>query len=263
MTSEVEAFYDSFSRKFVEDIVEGNERVDQQLSFFSRAIPMGVKSVLVIGCGSGQGAHFIATIFPSAKLLAVDISSENLRLAQNVFAHPRIEYRQVNVIADPLDGEFEVIVLPDVYEHIPKEARNVLHERFDRLLTPSGRILFTVPSPGKQNSLYATGEGLQIVDEIVTLEDLNLVAHDVSGVLTYFNMVSVWETSDYIHAVVERGVEPIRLVEEADKLPIKGWSPRTIWTRGKDFLGYRFGLYRFRQDLRRRQINRRLGRTSS
>jgi hypothetical protein len=36
--------------------------------------------------------------------------------------------------------------------------------------------LFTVPSPGKQASLYATGKGLQVVDEVVTLDDLNQVA---------------------------------------------------------------------------------------
>jgi SAM-dependent methyltransferase len=263
MNKEVEAFYDSFSKRFVDDIVVGNERVEQQLAFFARAIPGNTSNVLVIGCGSGQGAHFIATaVAKEAKVLGVDISSENLRLAQNVFSNPMIEYRQVDVIADSVEGEFDVIALPDVYEHIPKESRGILHQKFDRLLSERGRILFTVPSPGKQASLYATGQGLQIVDEVVTLEDLNLVAASVGGVLTYFNMVSIWETNDYIHAVVERGAEPVRPLDESDKLPIKGWAQRTIWTRGRDFLGYRLGLYRLHQEWLRRQVNRKIMRSS-
>jgi SAM-dependent methyltransferase len=217
----------------------------------------------VIGCGSGQGAHFIASrITKNAKILAVDISSENLRLARDVYNHPRIEYRQIDVTRDPLEGQWEAIILPDVYEHIPKEARQVLHEKLDRHLSRSGKILFTVPSPGKQASLYATGEGLQIVDEVVTLEDLNRVAQDVGGVLTYFNMVSIWETNDYIHAVVERTAETVRPIGESDKVPIKGWMQRSLWQRGRDSLSVRLGIHKLHQDWRRRRIHKRLTRTT-
>jgi SAM-dependent methyltransferase len=263
MTSEVSAFYDDFSRRFVEDIVQGNDRIHQQLLFFSRALPPNTQTVLVIGSGSGQGPHFIATIAKQAKILAVDISKENLRLARNLFAHPRVEYRHVDVTAGVLEGEWDAIVLPDVYEHIPKDARRSLHQQLARLLKGNGRILFTIPSPGKQASLYASGVGLQIVDEVVTLEDLVQVAKDVGGDLTFFNMVSVWETNDYAHAVIERKADFVRPMNENDKLPLKGWPPRTLWHRGKDFLGYRFGFYRLSQNWRRRRINQKLARTSS
>ena len=263
MGKNVEDFYDNFSKRFVDDIVEGNDRVKQQLEFFARAIPRETSRVLIIGCGSGQAAHFIVTkIAPNARLLGVDISSENLRLARNVFSSPSIEYRQLDVTADSIDGKWDVIILPDVYEHIPKEARATLHQKIDQLLTERGRILVTVPSPGKQASLYATGEGLQIVDEIVTLEDLRLIARSVGGVLTYFNMISVWDTNDYIHAVVERGAEPIRSLAENDKLPIKGWEPRTIWKRGLDFLGYRLRFYRLQEHWLRQRVRRKITRAS-
>lgn len=259
MSQSVEAFYDEFSAKFVEDIVEGNERVEQQFIFLSRAIPSSAQSVLVIGCGSGQGAHFIATnVAVNAKVLAVDISTENLRLARSVFEHPQIEYRQVDVTADPLEGEWDAIVLPDVYEHIPTRARPVLHAKFDRLLSKNGRILFTVPSPGKQASLYATGKGLQVVDEIVTLEDLNQVARDVNGVLTYFNMISVWETNDYIHAVVERGAEAVGPIDERDRLPIKGWTQRSFWKKASESLKHRSSFNKLQQNRHRKRIQKQL-----
>lgn len=260
MDQNVEAFYDVFSAKFVGDIAGGNERIQQQLGFLSKTIPRNVRTVLVIGSGSGQAAHYIATrLAPAAKVLAVDISGENLRLARALFDHPRIEYRKVDVITDPLDGEWEAILLPDVYEHIPRTARGVLHEKLNRLLSGNGKILFTVPSPGKQASLYATGEGLQIIDEVVTLDDLTLAARDVGGVLTYFNMISVWETNDYIHAVVEREAEQVRPIVESDRVPIKGWARRNLWEKGRDFLGYRFGLYGLLENGRRRRILRKLG----
>jgi len=119
-----------------------------------------------------------------------------------------------------------------------------------------------VPSPGKQASLYASGHGLQVVDEVVTLEDLHLVARSVGGVLTYFNMISIWDTNDYIHAVIERGAESIRSLAENDKLPIKGWGRRTIWKRGLDFLGYRLRFYRLQERWLRQRVHRKLTRAS-
>ncbi len=259
MVSKVEAFYDDFSRGFVEDIVQDNERVAQQLDFFARAIPPNVKSVLVIGCGSGQGAHFIATsIAKNARVLAVDISGENLRLAHTLFPNERIEYRQVDVTSDSLEGVWDVIVLPDVYEHIPKDARQHLHAKFSGLLSRKARILFTVPSPGKQASLYATGKGLQVIDEVVTLEDLSNAAADVGAVLTYFNMISVWETDDYIHAVVERDADQVKPIRAADMLPIKGWPRQSLVVRGWNSMGHRLHVFRFLQSRKRRRIQKRL-----
>ena len=51
MATQVEAFYDDFSRRFIEDIVQGNERIAQQLNFFAKAIPSDAQRILVIGSG--------------------------------------------------------------------------------------------------------------------------------------------------------------------------------------------------------------------
>jgi len=229
MDIKVEEFYDNFSKKFIEDIVEGNERVEQQQIFLSRAIPANLRTVLVIGCGSGQGAYFIATrIAKKAKVLAIDISSQNIKLAQSMYPHQRVEYRQADIIKDSIEGQWEAVILPDVYEHIPKELRPLLHQKLAKHLSLGGRLLFSVPSPGKQASLFAKGEGLQIVDEVVTLDDLNLVAREVGGVLTYFNMISAWETNDHIHAVVDRTTDTVRRIGKNDQLPNKGWTERSF-----------------------------------
>jgi SAM-dependent methyltransferase len=261
---EVESFYDDFSRKFIEDIVQRNDRVARQLIFFSNAIPSNAGRILIIGFGSGECAYFISTrIADHATITGVDISSQNLRLAQSLFPHPRIEYRKLDVITEPLEGQWDVIVLPDVYEHIPIESRAILHSKVNRGLTANGRVLLTIPSPGKQDSLRALGRGLQVIDETVTLNDLILLANDVGGSLTYFNMISVWETDDYIHAVIERGAQQVQAIREPDMIPLKGWPKRTVWTKGKGLLADRLYLSKLQQALRRRRIQSKLRRRAA
>lgn len=261
MSKEIETFYDEFSRHFIDDIVGRNERVQRQLQFFSRSISKETRSILVLGFGSGEGANFIATkVATECRLLGVDISSENCKLAQALFAHPRIEYRKADILNDTIEGKWEVIVLPDVYEHIPRQSHQALHARFSELLTERGRILLTLPSIGKQESLRASG-GLQIVDETITLEDLGAMARAVGGVLTYFNMISVWETNDYTHAVIERGADRVHEISNFDRILIKGWPPRSLWTRGIDFLGNRLHLFNLYRVVRRRRLERLLALT--
>jgi hypothetical protein len=47
----VASFYDDFSKRFVADIVEGNERVELQLKFLLQATPAEARNLLVVGCG--------------------------------------------------------------------------------------------------------------------------------------------------------------------------------------------------------------------
>jgi trans-aconitate methyltransferase len=258
MTQDVEAYYDEFSRRFPKDIVEGNRRIDCQLTLLSSAIPRDVRAVLVIGFGSGQAAHHVATIARQATITAVDISSENLRIAAALFAHPRIQYRKLDVTTDTLEGTYDLVFLPDVYEHIPLTSRPALHETLDRLLAADGRCILTLPSPGHQALLAGGGEGLQPVDETVTLDDLVTLARDVHGTLTYFNSISVWGANDYVHAVIERLADHELPLTDRDRLPIKGWSPHHRAHRAWRFLSWRMGLDTLLRRWRRRKLERRL-----
>ena len=224
MTEEIEAFYDRFSRRFVGDYVEGNPRVARQLAFFAEAIPRGVSTALVVGCGSGEGAHFVATeVAPRAQVLAVDLSDAALDIGRQLFAHERLRFRQVDIVSDPVPGgPFDVILFPDVYEHVPLEARPRLHERIAELLGPQGKVLLTVPSLGHQAMLReAGGHGLQAVDEDVSLEDLLALAQDLEAELTSFRAISVWNTNDYYHALIERDARAARPLGQADRTPLK------------------------------------------
>lgn len=225
MTSNPRDFYDAFSSTFVRDYVRGNRRVDRQLEFVSAATPSNARRALVIGCGSGESSVFLAELLPDSHVLGVDLSPRNIELANRLFPHPRVTYRVADMTRDALDGEqpFDVILLPDVYEHIPVDARGTLHRTLRRLLTSRGRILLTLPSPGKQKALAESGEGLQPVDETITLSDLSDLANAVDADLTHFNLVSIWDSNDYVHAVVERGSGTLGPLDSHSRIPLKGW----------------------------------------
>ncbi len=218
----VKQFYDEFTTVLMRGYLQGHGRLRAQQRFLRDSISPCTQSVLVIGCGAGDGAYFIAKkVALEARVLAVDISEKNIATAKKLFAHPRIEYRVVNVVEEPLEGLWDVAVLPDVYEHIPTESRGAMHANIASLLNENGKVLLTVPSPGYQNFLKERGWGLQIVDETVTQDDLIAMAKDLDASLSFFAFVNISRTNDYIHAVIERGCEKVEPFEARDRIPLK------------------------------------------
>lgn len=260
VSGEVERFYNEFAPRLVGDLVKGNPRVKRQFELLRDAVPPGVAQILVIGFGSGQVADYLAGLTTSAHIRGVDVSSENVRIAKALFEHPRVSFEQLDVTRQALEGSYDVIVLPDVYEHIPLAARAALHAELARSLAPNGRLILTLPSPGHQQALREQGHGLQVVDETVTLSDLVCLARDVGGELTYFNSISIWRTNDYLHAVIERGTEREQPLAPSDRLPIKGWAKNGLLSRAWGSFERKSGILELKRAWLRRSYVRRLGR---
>ncbi|MBN1268847.1 MAG: class I SAM-dependent methyltransferase [Kiritimatiellae bacterium] len=231
-TDDLHRFYDDFAGKLLKDYVWGNPRVDCQYQFLADAVSPADRDILVVGCGPGHVGFFLAGRARAARVVASDLSDECIRLGSRLFRHPRVQYRVLDVIADSINGAFDLMVLPDVYEHIPTVSRGVVHERLGRALRANGRIAITGPTPGHQAMLRAGGGALQPVDEDVTLDDLQTFAGAVGGSLTFYRTISVWRTNDYFHALIERGVEPVHRVTDMDKYALKGWPRREAVCRG-------------------------------
>jgi 2-polyprenyl-3-methyl-5-hydroxy-6-metoxy-1,4-benzoquinol methylase len=258
----IRGFYEEFATKFLADYIHGNERVKRQCQFFSMILPRESRKILILGCGSGEAAFHIATkVAPRARILALDISAAALEIANKLFSHERIEYRQGDAIERAPDGKWDFVILPDVYEHVPRERRGALHAELNSLMSKEGAVLLTVPSPAKQASLRTSGTGLQPIDEIVTLEDLLELATDVQAVITYFNVISVWERNDYIHAVIQRGGDQTGPIGLVDSVPLRGRAYRGICVRGREFVLYRLRLFKLQELGRLWKVRRRIRRT--
>ncbi len=258
--SSVASFYDEFSTRLIRDYVHGNRRVDAQLAFSIGAIPPAARRILIVGSGCGYEARRMAQrASADSTILAIDISSTNIARARQLQPHPRVEHRQADILADTIEPPWDVILLPDVYEHIPTEDRPTLHKVLHRLLADRGSLVLTLPSPRLQAYLKEQGQGLQVVDETVTHTDLAALAGDVGGVMTYFKLVSVWSVNDYMHVIIERepdGFDPACAQTEA---PIRHWRSDTWERRLWNALLSRSGIRRLQRWQRRRQVARRLG----
>ncbi len=98
----------------------------------------GVQRVLELGSGLGLLTREVADSLPSAHVVGIEFSAQQLaRAPQGV---PNLEFRQGDVHALPFeDGTFEIVYARYVLEHV-REPAQVLREAH-RVLAPGGRIV--------------------------------------------------------------------------------------------------------------------------
>ena len=205
-TQAIAAYYDAACERCVRDYVHGNARIQHATEFaLAELKPHRANRVLEIGCGIGSSSYAMYQSCAGLEVVGVDISESCIELARRLFPHPRLEFRVSAMQTAPVDGEFDAIVMLDVYEHIPRLQVPVFHDVLGKMLSRDGIILLTTPSPLHQARLAETNPAaLQIVDETIGVEELARLAHDVDGTLTSFSYKRIWHTNDYVHSVIER-----------------------------------------------------------
>ena len=100
-----------------------------------------------------------------------------------------------------------------------------------------------------------------VVDEDVTLNDLVRLAEEVDGIVTYYAMMSIWETNDYAHVQIERGVGPVAPIGPEDRVELKGWAKIPLGRHIFRALSHRLGLDAAAEKLRRRRLSRKVSRS--
>ncbi|MBA7607177.1 Ubiquinone biosynthesis O-methyltransferase [subsurface metagenome] len=234
MNTETQDYYDKFSSHLLKSsYIDVNRRMQGIRQFLSESISPSTKSILEIGCGIGANAYYIAKrIAPKAKIMGVDISRKNIELATILFDHNNINFQCLDVTQDSIsDSKFSAVILPDVYEHIPKNRRTILHAKIKALLSENGKVFITVPTPSAQETARKAGNVLQIIDEPVTLDDLLRFAQEIDGTLTYYSLVSVGSTNNYAYAIIEKDAGEIRPLQKIDRIAIKRAERQTFHRR--------------------------------
>jgi 2-polyprenyl-3-methyl-5-hydroxy-6-metoxy-1,4-benzoquinol methylase len=108
--------------------------------FFVGRIRAGER-VLDIGCGMGAVAYDVAEK-AEAYVTGIDLSSGNIQKARSRHSHPRVCYILGDVLRDLPSGQFDVIILSNVLEHL--ERRVEFLRRVQAAIKPS-RWLIRVP----------------------------------------------------------------------------------------------------------------------
>lgn len=204
-------FYEKFPKKLLNDYLNSNQRIEIALYFILQQIDPWIKNILDIGCGIGWSSYEMAKQ-STAKILAVDLSDANIAVANKLFFHPKIDFKQIDITKYDLPkGEnFDLVVLIDVFEHIPKEDRMGFYTFLNNILSENGKIVLTCPTVFHQQYLKKYNPaGLQPVDEEVDLDTLLDFAKSVNAEVIHFEYKNIWNRNDYFHAVIERNINDL------------------------------------------------------
>ena len=142
-----EEFYDEYVAQ--QKAVGINERHHAILRWLRRFGMRPGDRVLEIGCGIGTVSGLISNALGSeGSLMSTDLSLKSIAVARSRLANRNnVEFKAGNVLSVEIEGVFDVVVLPDVIEHIPLEHHQELFSRIASWLTPDGFVLLHYPNP--------------------------------------------------------------------------------------------------------------------
>jgi ubiquinone/menaquinone biosynthesis C-methylase UbiE len=110
------------------------------VSMIRRCFPHA-RTLLEVGCGGGIVLAALRRAFPDLTLVGGDADPAALRLARQRLQD--VELVELDACRLPYDGEFDVVAICDVLEHLDQDEV-ALSEIF-RAVRPGGGLLITVP----------------------------------------------------------------------------------------------------------------------
>ena len=88
--------------------------MNYHIFFVNNVLPSDV--VLDIGCGNGALTFDLAQ--KVKRIVGIDLSTKNIKIAKEKYSAPNIEYKTGNATEDLPTQKFDVIILSNVLEHI-------------------------------------------------------------------------------------------------------------------------------------------------
>jgi len=203
---ESEKFYSDFPKKLISDYIKGNPRTIAAINFFLSQINSNVKNILDVGCGIGWSSYEMASK-SSANVYGIDLSENSIKAGKEIFKFKKLLIEKKDFLSENYnENQYDVITFLDVFEHIPKESRNDVYKKLNKILTNKSMVLLTCPSIYHQENLRKNNpEGLQPVDENIDLKVLIDFAKQINGEIVFFSYKNIWHKNDYFHCAIERG----------------------------------------------------------
>jgi 2-polyprenyl-3-methyl-5-hydroxy-6-metoxy-1,4-benzoquinol methylase len=223
----IQAYYDERIEGKIRDFTDSNPRIEAAVRTIAEWAPPHPKRILEIGCGIGATSWRMARAWPDSQVMGIDISEASIAVARACFQLPNLGYAALPAAATLPEGPFDLVVLMDVYEHIPVAARPDLHASLRARLSGESRLVVSAPTPWLQqyDRRHRAAE-LQPVDEEIDLEDIARLASETETRLLFYREVGIWQYGDYFHLVLGR-YDDLRARHES---PARagGWLQRWI-----------------------------------
>ncbi|HWQ34613.1 MAG TPA: class I SAM-dependent methyltransferase [Blastocatellia bacterium] len=192
------------------------------------------KNVLVVGCGFGNDACYLARL--GARVFAFDLSPESLQVAREKARREglTIDFRQAAAedLSEYRSDFFDYVVMVDILHHVDIQhamreivrvaapgARIFIDEIYSHSLTRlvrNSRLVEKYFYPRLKRFVYG-GE----TDPYVTEDERKLTEHDVRQIVSYLTV----EQTDYFYFVVKRLLPEFALGAKLDRLLMKLAGP--------------------------------------
>jgi SAM-dependent methyltransferase len=210
----IPAYYDNHVLAKLRDFVDGNDRVERAFETIERWGVTKPKRILEIGCGIGHVCWRMSQRWPLAEVIGLDISPKSVEIARRLFGSSKLTFVEGPLVKGVLAGEFDLILLMDVYEHIAVGDRRALHEALRELRAADGRIVLSVPTPRHLAWLRQHHpDQIQPVDEDIGVEALLDLGRDTGTRILLYQEVGVWHQGDYAHAVLGNQTRWVAIAE--------------------------------------------------
>jgi 2-polyprenyl-3-methyl-5-hydroxy-6-metoxy-1,4-benzoquinol methylase len=161
---------------------------------------------LEIGCGVGTETKLLLDFLKQGSIYACDISPENIKIAKDSLK----KYNNLSLtVCDStelmLNEKFDVIIMPDVIEHIPLEFHERMFNNMSRMLANDGFIFIHIPNPFHTDYCVKNEIPLQIIDQAV---HLNIMLDNLknSGLfISKMEIYSVWQKEgEYEYMILKK-----------------------------------------------------------
>lgn len=200
---DVATFYDEFVDR--QTRIGVNRRHQAILGWLKRFGLRPSDRVLEIGCGVGPLTQLLAEALPQGSVLGTDLSPKSVAAARERLApFGNVELVAGDALEVDLDERFDVVVLPDVIEHIPLESHDALFGRVASWVKPDGFVLLHYPNPHRLEWVREHDpERLQIIDQPIHADVLLATTYRHGLYLSYYERYSIWmREGDYVVAVL-------------------------------------------------------------
>jgi trans-aconitate 2-methyltransferase len=210
--SKVQEFYDDYSVRQLQ--VGLNQRHYSILKWLKDYGLRKNHKMLEIGCGIGTVTYLLANFLEEGSITALDISPKSIEIAKkhlSQFSNVRLLAADILKEEDnaSLEEKYDVILLPDVLEHIPKEFHGNLFKNLKNKLSNNGFILIHIPNPYYLAWCHENRpEILQVIDQPLYTDELLQKIYPQGLYLYSLSTYSIWiKQHDYQVLVLKKTKE--------------------------------------------------------
>lgn len=157
MKSSTEHFYDSVSNDYTEFVVKCIPRYEEMLLTLFKYIPpsFSPRTILDLGCGTGNLTRLVKDYYPESELIAVDISQECIDICKQRTNQLNIQYlkqdfRELNFRV----GSIDLVISSIAIHHLEDEEKARFFKKIFKWQSDNGILSICDQFKGETSFIY-------------------------------------------------------------------------------------------------------------